>query len=164
MVSGRKPNLRRRAAIARLRARGLSLAEIGRRLSISREGVSQALSQMRRPPRQLSVPCSGCRAPIPSQGALPSDEGRALCLACLASRPEAPFGVRLKAFRLAAGLMKAELAQRVGVSLMTIHHYEAGARSPRWAQLVPLVRVLGAGLVTLGLAPAQGLNRLGGKI
>jgi len=151
MVSGRKPNVRRRAQIVRLRARGLSLAEIGRRLGISKQGVYEALVLLRQPARQRSVACAHCGAPIPSPGAIASDAGQALCLPCLGSRPEVPFGARLKAFRLAAGLMKAELADRVGVSPMTIHYYETGAREPRWSQMAPLVRVLGPGLVTLGL-------------
>jgi transcriptional regulator with XRE-family HTH domain len=59
--------------------------------------------------------------------------------------------VRLKSFRLAVGLTKAELAQRAGVAAMTIHQYESGSREPRWRHLTPLVMVLGPGLVTLGL-------------
>jgi transcriptional regulator with XRE-family HTH domain len=154
MVSGRKPNMKRRAEIARLRARGLSLAEIGRRTGMSKQGVHEALAFQRRPLTPRDVACAGCHASIPSAGALPSDAGQALCLTCLRRRPNAPFGLRLKAFRLAAGLMKAELADRVGVSSMAIHHYESGAREPRWSQLAPLVRALGPGLVTLGLTEA----------
>jgi transcriptional regulator with XRE-family HTH domain len=151
MVSGRKPDVKRRAEIIRLRDRGLSLAEIGRRLGMSKQGVFQVLAVLRQPARQRSVTCAQCGSVIPSPGALGSDAGRALCLACLGSRPDTPFSVRLKAFRLAAGLMKAELAGRAGVSPMTIHLYETGAREPRWSQIASLVRVLGPGLVTLGL-------------
>jgi transcriptional regulator with XRE-family HTH domain len=151
MASGRKPDLKRRAEIARLRDRGLSLSEIGRRVGISKQGVFEALSRERRTLPLRRVPCSGCRTKIASAGALPSDVGQALCLSCLGGRPDAPFAARLKAFRLAAGLLKAELAHRAGVSSMTIHHYETGAREPRWSQLAPLVRALGPGLVTLGL-------------
>src|SRR5689334_18126085 len=151
MVSGRKPNLKRRAEIVRLRAGGLSLAEIGRRLGMSKQAVYEALALLRRPVPQRSVACTHCGTHIPSAGALASDADRAICLSCLGSRPDVPFAARLKAFRLAAGLMKAELADRVGVSPMTIHYYESGAREPRWSQMAPLVRVLGPGLVTLGL-------------
>ncbi len=154
MVSGRKPNVRRRSQIARLYARGLSLSEIGRRLGVTRQAVHDALVQLRRPRPQRSVPCAGCGAPIVSAGALDSDAGQALCLRCLASRPHAEPGVRLKSFRLAAGLTKAELAQRAGVAPMTIHQYECGAREPRWRRLTPLVVVLGPELLTLGLTPA----------
>jgi transcriptional regulator with XRE-family HTH domain len=129
----------------------MTLAEIGRRLGISKQGVSAALAKARRPAPRRCVPCAGCAAPIVSDGILPGDEGSAVCLACLGCRPDMPFGARLKAFRLAAGLMKAELAGRVGVSPMTIHYYENGVREPRWRQIASLVGVLGPGLVTLGL-------------
>jgi transcriptional regulator with XRE-family HTH domain len=150
MVSGRKPDVSRRAEISRLRARGLTFAEIGRRLGISKQGVHAVLTKSRQLPRRR-VPCADCATPIESTGVLPSDEGGALCLPCLVSRPDVSFGARLKAFRLAAGLMKAELAKRVGLSPMTIHYYEAGLREPRWPQIAPFVRVLGPELVTLGL-------------
>jgi transcriptional regulator with XRE-family HTH domain len=155
MVSGRKPNVRRRSQIARLRARGLTVSEIARRLGVTRQAIHGALAQLRRPLPQRSVPCAACAAPIVSAGALDSDAGQALCLRCLACRPQAALGVRLKAFRLAAGLTKAELAQRSGVTAMAVHQYEAGTREPRWRHLAPLVAALGPGLVTLGLRPAN---------
>lgn len=155
MGSGRKPDPGRRAEIARLRARGLTMAEIGRRLGVTRQAVFDALARRRRPPAEPAVPCTGCGATIASAGAIPSDAEGALCLPCLASRPKASLGVRLKAFRLAAGLTKLELAQRLGLSAMAVHHYETGRREPRWRHLVPLIRVLGPGLLTLGLGQAK---------
>jgi len=155
MVSGRKPNLERRSQIARLHARGLTLTEIGRRLGVTRQAIHEVLVQLSRPLPRRSVPCAACFAPIVSAGALPTDAGQALCLRCLESCPQAAPSVRLKSFRLAAGLTKAELAQRTGVAPMTIHQYESGLREPRWRHLTPLVAVLGPGLVTLGLRPAN---------
>jgi transcriptional regulator with XRE-family HTH domain len=154
MGSGRKPDPRRRAEIARLRSRGLTLAEIGRRLGVTRQAVFDVLARRLHPPAEPAVPCAGCGAPITSAGAIPSDAGRALCLPCLASRPEAPLGVRLKAFRLAAGLTKVDLARRLGLTPAAVHQYEMGRREPRWQNLVPLIRVLGPGLLTLGLGRA----------
>ena len=154
----RKPNSRRHAEIARLRARGLTLADIGRRLGVSRQAVHDALALQQRSPALRLVPCAGCGASIASAGALDSDAGQALCLSCVARRPQLAVGLRLKAFRLAAGLTKAELADRVGVSAVTIHRYEVGAREPRWRELMPLVCVLGPGLVTLGLQATRRKN------
>ncbi len=151
MVSGRKPNLGLRAEVARLRATGLSLAEIGRRVGVTKQCVHWVLRTMGHK-RSYSVPCAACRVVIPSAGALPTDAGAALCLRCLAQRPQAAFAQRLKAFRLAAGLTKAELAERAGLREQALRQYEDGGREPRWRQLVLLVRVLGPGLVTLGLA------------
>lgn len=150
MVSGRRPDPWRRQEMARLRARGLTLAEIGRRLGVTRQCVHLTLRALARP-RARSVPCSGCGREIVSGGALPSDAGSALCLPCLARRPGAPFAQRLKACRLAAGLTKAELAARTGLAQQSVRQYESGAREPRWRQLARLVSVLGPALVTRGL-------------
>ena len=49
MVQGRKPNLKQRRVMARLRAKGWSYGAIGKRLGISRQAVHLALSA---PPRQ----------------------------------------------------------------------------------------------------------------
>ncbi len=155
MVSGRKPNLRRRARIAQLHSRGLSLTEIGRRLGVTKQAVHEALTQLNRPLPQRSVLCASCAVAIVSDGALASDLGKALCLSCLAAKPRAALSARLKAFRLAAGLTKTELARRLGVSTMTVHHYETGSREPRWRHLKPLIATLGPGLVTLGVRPAD---------
>jgi transcriptional regulator with XRE-family HTH domain len=155
MASGRIPNTKRRARIARLHARGVTLSEIGRRLGITRQAVHDALVQLRRPAPQRFVGCTRCALPIVSPGALASDEGQALCLTCLACCPDAGLGARLKSFRLAAGLTKTELARRLGVTAMTVHQYETGAREPRWRHLALLVGVLGPGLITLGLRPAN---------
>jgi transcriptional regulator with XRE-family HTH domain len=75
-----------------------------------------------------------------------------LCLSCLAKKPDAAFGQRLKAFRLAAGLTQKQLSMRSGVPDGIIGGLEQRAhRSPGWTHLVALMKVLGAGLVTLGL-------------
>jgi transcriptional regulator with XRE-family HTH domain len=150
MVSGKKPNLVRRKKIAQMRAKGLSLAEIGRRLGVSRQAVQITVRAMERPVVR-AVACAGCGAAVVSAGALRSDRGAALCLPCLRRKPSAPFGQRLKACRLAAGLTKVELSRRTGVNLQVLRHYEAGPREPRWSQVARLVRVLGPALVTLGL-------------
>jgi transcriptional regulator with XRE-family HTH domain len=150
MVSGRRPDQRRRRQIAHLREQGLTQAEIGRRLGVTRQCVQIMLRAMARAPVR-SVPCAGCGAAIVSAGALPSDAGCALCLPCLAERPATSFARRLKACRLAAGLTKAELAERSGLTPQMMRHYESGAREPRWRVVARLVGVLGPALVTVGL-------------
>ncbi len=150
MASGRKPDLGRWREIAQLREQGLSQAEIGRRLGVTRQCVQVTLRTMARASSR-SVGCAVCGAAIVSEGALPSDGGAALCLPCLARRPAAPFAHRLKACRLAAGLTKAQLAARAGLTPQMIRHYERGSREPRWPQVARLVRALGPALVTVGL-------------
>jgi transcriptional regulator with XRE-family HTH domain len=154
MVSGRKRDPKRIAEMARLRALGLTLAEIGRRLGVSRQRVHETLANRLRPPPPRCVPCAGCGAPIASPGVLPSDAGRALCLCCLASRLDAPFGVRLKSLRLATGLMKAELARRAGAALHQLGRYEDGRRVPRRRVQERLAHVLGLALLRVGEAAA----------
>jgi transcriptional regulator with XRE-family HTH domain len=136
--------------MAQLRARGLSLTEIGRRLGVTRQCVQGTLRALARK-RTYSVCCTACGRDITSAGALASDAAAALCLSCLATHPAAPFARRLKACRLAAGLTKAQLAARAGLGYEVVRNYERGVRQPRWPQLVPLIRALGAKLVTLGL-------------
>jgi transcriptional regulator with XRE-family HTH domain len=116
--------------MARLRARGLSLAEIGRRLGVSKQCVHGTLALMRRPPAERSVLCAGCGTPIVSAGALSSDAGLALCLPCLTKRADTPFGVWLKSLRLLAGLTKSELARAAGAAPRQIDEYERGAARP----------------------------------
>src|SRR5262245_11533584 len=122
MVQGRKPNLKRRRRVVALRARGLSLSAIGRTLGVSHQCIQEMLHRIANP-RVLSVPCCACGQPILSPGALPSDRQTALCRTCLAKTPEAPFGQRLKALRLAAGLTKAELARQAGITENSICKY-----------------------------------------
>jgi hypothetical protein len=69
-----------------------------------------------------------------------------LCLACLADRPGAPFAVRLRAYRVAAGLTVVRLAARSGVGASTLWTYEAGGCPPLARNLAKLVRVLGPGV------------------
>ena len=73
--------------------------------------------------------------------------GPVLCLACLARRPAATFGERLKAHRLAAGLTLEALAARCGIRYQRLSAYERGAEEPAWGNLVRLVGALGPGLL-----------------
>jgi DNA-binding XRE family transcriptional regulator len=101
-----------------LHARGLSLSDIARALGVTRQYVHQIVQEIEHPtpPRVRTVTCEGCGQTIAVDGIVPRDQDGALCLNCLAKRPDAPFGQRLKAFRLAAGLTKAQLADRAGLS------------------------------------------------
>ena len=61
---------------------------------------------------------------------------------CLAGAPSAPFGERLRAFRLAAGLTAGELAGLVGVVPETVHGYERDeAQRLPWTVLLKLAGV-----------------------
>jgi hypothetical protein len=74
-----------------------------------------------------------------------SDAVPAYCLDCLPA--DAPFGVRLKAHRLAAGLTLGALATRSGIRYQRLSAYERGAEEPAWGNLVRLVGALGPGVL-----------------
>jgi DNA-binding XRE family transcriptional regulator len=150
MVSGRQPDWVLRRQVAELRFQGHTLQRIADHLGITRQAVHSAL----KPPRggkPFTVRCKLCATDLNSSGALPRDKSTAMCLACLAERPHTPFGRRLQAFRLAAGLTRAQLAQKSGVTATSIQNYESRRLEPKWRQLAKLIKVLGAGLVTLGI-------------
>jgi transcriptional regulator with XRE-family HTH domain len=150
MTSGRKPNLERRREAARLRAEGLTLKESGSRLGVCRQGAVYLLGPLREPP---AVACRRCGAALNSPGAASRDAGKALCLPCVGKCPEASFGERLKAFRLAAGLTQSELARKASVVPSMIHKYELKGHRPRPSALARLARALGV--------PAAALKRGG---
>jgi transcriptional regulator with XRE-family HTH domain len=154
MVQGRNPYWQRRQLVAALRARGLSLAEIGSRLGVTRQAVYAMLRKAGRPaPR--GVPCTVCRTLIPTPAARPEDRAGALCLRCLEKTPNATMGQRLRAYRLAAGLSRADVAWLAGVILMVVHDAEQG-KAGAGGRTAPgrVARVLG-----LPEAPAVGVLR-----
>src|SRR5947209_7465971 len=103
---GRTPDHQRREQAARLRRQGLTLEEIGKRLGgISRQAVWQMLVAHGGVGTPATVVrCKSCRAVV-TAGYFPGESDVAtLCPACLEEKAEAPFGVRLRTLRLAAGL------------------------------------------------------------
>jgi transcriptional regulator with XRE-family HTH domain len=128
--------------MAALRAQGLSYAQVGRRLGISKQAVHDAVRRLEAPPPPRCVPCARCGRVIVSPGALPSDRGSALCLPCLAQTPGAPFAQRVRSLRLAAGLTRAELERRAGLHRDAVTDYECGGHVPRRRNLARLARVL----------------------
>jgi transcriptional regulator with XRE-family HTH domain len=156
MVQGRKPNWARRRRVLQMRQRGLTLKEIGRRLGITPSAVFWTAMVARRPQRR-SVPCCACRSSIVSAGILPRDREGTFCVPCLARSPQATFGQRLKAFRLAAGLTRTELARRAGINLAGVLQYEDDRFFPRARRHAALARALGLTPEQLGRgAPVPG--------
>jgi transcriptional regulator with XRE-family HTH domain len=125
-----------------LRARGLSLAEVGRRLGVSRQCVHAALKRA----DAKRIRCKACARDINSAGALPRDDKAAYCLGCLAARPESTTAERLLAYRLAAGLSVVELALRSGVGAGRISRFEHGKVRPGHKAVTAILHVLGGRL------------------
>jgi transcriptional regulator with XRE-family HTH domain len=162
--SGARPDAARRRQVGELRRQGLTLAEIGRRLGLSRQLVHHYLKP---PAASPAVPCPECGGVAIPAGADLREQPDA-CPSCVAKRPRLAFRDLLRAQRLAAGLSKAELARRAGVNVRTVDNYERGGpgssgSQPLWHVLVRLVRVLGPALVTVaGEAEGPGQAAKGG--
>jgi transcriptional regulator with XRE-family HTH domain len=143
MPSGRKPNVERRLQVLKLRDQGLTLAEIAQRFGVTKQAIWSLLHGRQQRTAARAVACTGCRGMILSPGALRCDAATALCLGCLRSRAEVPFAQRLKALRLAAGLSRAELAQRSSLAPGSLRAYEDGQRQPQERSALRLAVVLG---------------------
>jgi DNA-binding IscR family transcriptional regulator len=142
MALGRTPDHARRQQAAELRARGLTLAEIGRQLGVTRQDVFALLRHAPGPvPR--GVPCTACHQLIPTPAARPEDRPGALCLRCLRRTPEATTGQRLRAYRLAAGLSRADVAWLAALDPTAVHPAEREKTQASPATLARLARVLG---------------------
>ena len=168
MARGRMPNLERRRQAAELRARGLTLAEIGRAMHCTRQAVHRLLDYRPRqshPRPRKAVACPGCRAALPLPWFAHAGPP-ALCLPCLARRPRASFAQRLRAHRTAAGLSRTALARKAKVAPLTVTNLERGVHRPRPGTLRKLSAPLGIepeellprddGLTRVGEHPANG--------
>jgi transcriptional regulator with XRE-family HTH domain len=148
MVRGSKPNQEYRQRIAELRRRGLSLSEIGRQLGVSRQSVHQTLRRIAQAPAAtVRVTCVACGCEILSTNSIREYGGKVHCLPCLQQRPDLPFGPRLQAHRLAAGLTRSDLGRLSGIDSSHIAYLENRCLKPRLRTLARLVQVLGPGLL-----------------
>jgi transcriptional regulator with XRE-family HTH domain len=159
--SGRRRDAARWRKAVELRARGLALSEIGRRLGISHEGARQII---RRSGPEAALPamrCAACGATVASLAAA-RDAGRAFCRACLSARPDVPLPDRLRSLRLAAGLSQRALSRQADASVHVIGGIERGEwTNPVWPTVRALVAALGVELVpgrrlTFPPCPGQG--------
>ena len=148
-MSGTKSNPRRnesrRRQMARLRAKGLSHAEIGRHFGVTKQRVTQLLHDAGA--SEFAVRCRGCRAEVMPGLSRVSLKAPLLCPACLAKTPDIAFGERLKTHRLIAGLTQRRVAANAGVTPQAVALYEKGTCKPAPETLARLVEFLGAGLI-----------------
>jgi transcriptional regulator with XRE-family HTH domain len=94
-----------------------------------------------------AVRCRDCQRCIARGPAGFTTNAPAYCLTCLTRHPDVSIGERLKAHRLAAGLLQRELAEGSGVFVARIAAFESGQAVPQWQTLRKLIGVLGVGLV-----------------
>jgi transcriptional regulator with XRE-family HTH domain len=159
--SGRKRDPARWRKAAALRARGLSLSQIGRRLGITHQGVRHIIRRSGPAAALPAVCCSACGATVAGLAAA-RDAGRAFCRACLSARLDVPLPDRLRSLRLASGLSQLALSRQADVSAHVISGIERGEwTNPAWPTVRALVAVLGVELVpgrrlTFPPCPRQG--------
>jgi hypothetical protein len=121
--SGRPVDVGLRRRVLRLRAGGLTLERIAARLGVSRQTVWYHLRAAGACKRAVHCPrCHREVGPRLSQPGLTP----AYCPDCLARHPDAPFAVRLKSCRAAAGLTVLALAGNTCTGDGNLRHYEGG--------------------------------------
>ena len=147
MPRGRLPNFARRRRVDELLAQGLSLAEVARRLGLSRQYVGWMAEANRHLPPTFRVRCRACGHDLNQAVARPEDDRQVYCLACLAAHPEASFTEHLRAYRLAAGLTVSALAAKAGVRVSTLSCLEHAWSRANWETAAKLLRALGVALV-----------------
>jgi transcriptional regulator with XRE-family HTH domain len=136
--------IERRAEALALRAQGLSLREIGRRLGgLSRQAVSYLLNKAGSGQSQ-GVRCSACGAAITARCFRRRTVGDALCRTCLARHPGASFALSLRSLRLAAGWSRTDLASAASVTDERIKAFEEGTTQPHRLTRSRLAKALGA--------------------
>jgi transcriptional regulator with XRE-family HTH domain len=147
---GRPRNETGRRTVAELRARGWTLRRIAEQMGVTHQNVAHLLKAGGAVSAERAICCQDCGAVLLAQPHGAAVGVSAWCLDCLGRHPEAPFGERLKAFRLAVGLSQRQLESHTGVDHRTVAGLEAGR-----VRLTPplreaLVRCFGLALVPGG--------------
>ncbi len=94
--------------------------------------------------------CKACGAVIARGRVANKTAHDTFCLPCLAKHPKATFGERLRAYRVAAGLTRKELARRAQLPIHVVEYYDGGkSGDPQWSKVRRLALVLGVGLLGL---------------
>jgi transcriptional regulator with XRE-family HTH domain len=127
------------AVVAALRSKGLTFDAIGQRLGVSRQYANRLVRKR----YMTGMACAKCGVPINTATKPHGRNAPAICLACLADRPNVLFGQRLRSLRLAAGLPQEGLACAAGLTTGTVSLFERGQSLPAPRSLVKLARMLG---------------------
>jgi hypothetical protein len=96
------------------------------------------------PAHTASVHCSACQAIVSTRHFQRRTVSEVLCRACLAARPDAPFALRLRSHRLAAGLSRSEVQAAAGLAVGRLKSLEERGAKPRARTRARLAKVLRA--------------------
>jgi hypothetical protein len=96
------------------------------------------------PAHTIGVHCSACQAIVSTRHFQRRTVGEVLCRPCLAARPDAPFALRLRSHRLAAGMSRLELQAAAGLVVGRIKNLEERGAKPQARTRARLAKVLRA--------------------
>lgn len=146
--SGRCRDWTRVRRAIQLREAGLTYAEIGEQVGLTRQGVHKLLKVARGkvPP---TICCMDCGTIVEPVIVLSPRATELYCPACLLKHPEATFGQRLRAFRLAKGLTREELGKRSGMTGSMMGKIEQGQKRPTALAMWAIARGLGVSVEAL---------------
>jgi transcriptional regulator with XRE-family HTH domain len=145
---GRPSAKKTRATVLKRAAQGRSRREIASELGVTPEWVRSILAENGIAVSLQILTCRRCKTRI-AGGHKAEQQPRVLCLACLRQRPGLPFAERLKSFRLAQDLSRAQLSDRCGLSRAVIGNYERGEGQPTEASARRLALALGINITAL---------------
>src|SRR4051812_10560233 len=115
--------------MAKLRSKGLTFEEIGRRLGVTKQRVGQLLHSTET--TGCALHCRDCGAEIVSRLSRAGRNTPSLCPACLAMTPGGHcVGERLKTHRLIAGLTQREVAAAKGITPQAVALFEQSKCKP----------------------------------
>jgi transcriptional regulator with XRE-family HTH domain len=136
------PTLHAAGWFATSRTQGMTVKDIGAQLGISHQAVCQLLRGCDGTVPSFRLRCRTCRKAITSGHGSLRRNGSVLCLRCLTRQADSLFSECLRAHRLAAGLTRAGLAAKAGLSPAVIGNYERNITMPTYRSLVKLARAL----------------------
>lgn len=126
---GRPADKEIRATVFRLATQGRSRRQIADALGVTPEWVRCLLADHGLSVSLQILTCPRCGKAVAS-GHKAEKNPHVLCVACLREQPELPFTARLKTYRLAAQLSRAQLSAKCGLSRAVLGNYERGEDRP----------------------------------
>ena len=140
---GALPDHKQRRRADALRALVLSFAEVGRRLGVTKQAAWHMIV-IGLAAHTAGVHCSACQAIISTRHIQLRTVGEVLCRPCLVACPDAPFALRLRSHRLAAGLSRSEVQAAAGLAVGCLKNLEDRGAKPQARTRARLAKVLRA--------------------
>jgi DNA-binding XRE family transcriptional regulator len=150
---GAGPDVERREQVAKLRGKGLTFTQIGKRLHMSRQAAHSLLHRSGKSLQLPGIVCRECGKEICSwnakwRGGMKRAQ-LVYCLQCLGKHGEVRIGERLLAFRINSGMTRGDLEKETGVDRNTIGQCERDGSDPFWSTMARLVEYFGPKLLGL---------------